>query len=499
MSIRSLLTCEQRTAATTPAARSFIVAAPGSGKTTVAAERFGVIRYDTPGDLRRILALSFTRSARGELAARIRRRWGSKALSWPHQALTLDTLHCEILTFLLRRGVISWMGHHTELAVLDTWRGQTGARWMSEDMGYRRIAVLRGTNVRSFGVKVARSDYYIGAKKPFEEHLAAGRCTHTEVRQIVAAALRHDKLRAQVANYLAATTKAVIVDEVFDANELDLDLVRLAAAAGISTTVIGDPWQALYDFRGARPELVPQLVEHEEFESFPVTTSFRFETPGMIRIADLARAGQSIILESTPDASECDVVLSHKWDDLWSGPDCILPLSFGRLDNQTDAAIALLLDRLIQGHFGHSAIYADEAAALLGLDPDLLRADGAAVIGSVLEVLRPGSPQAASDAIAALRAALRELGSPRQLRRIPGEGEATQQARLLALARRMDMPHPVAGMTVHQAKGREWPVVGVRLDDTEMTRLTAGLKQHQFHDRVLYVALTRAARKVVRC
>lgn len=61
MSTRSRLTSEQQAAATTSSTRAFIVAAPGSGKTTVAAERFGVIRYDTPADLRRILALSFTK------------------------------------------------------------------------------------------------------------------------------------------------------------------------------------------------------------------------------------------------------------------------------------------------------------------------------------------------------------------------------------------------------------------------------------------------------
>lgn len=217
MPARSPLTCEQRTAATTTAARAFIVAAPGSGKTTVAAERFGVIRYDTPADLRRILALSFTRSARGELATRIRRRWGGTALSWPHRAFTLDTLHCEILAFLLRRRVISWMGDHTELTVLDTWRGQAGARWMSKDMDYRRVAVMYGTNVGSRGVRITRPDYNIGARRQFEEHLAAGRCTHTEVRQIIAAVLRRAGLRGEVANYLTSTTKAMIVDEVFDA------------------------------------------------------------------------------------------------------------------------------------------------------------------------------------------------------------------------------------------------------------------------------------------
>jgi DNA helicase-2/ATP-dependent DNA helicase PcrA len=79
-----------------------------------------------------------------------------------------------------------------------------------------------------------------------------------------------------------------------------------------------------------------------------------------------------------------------------------------------------------------------------------------------------------------------------------GGGEEVQQGRLLALARRPRQSHVVAGMTVHQAKGREWPVVGLRLRDGDVARLGAGLK-HSFDGRVLYVALTRAAQKVVRC
>jgi DNA helicase-2/ATP-dependent DNA helicase PcrA len=218
----------------------------------------------------------------------------------------------------------------------------------------------------------------------------------------------------------------------------------------------------------------------------------------MVHIAESARAGLSIRLDETADATECDVVLAHHWDTLWSGTDYILPLSFGRLDNQTEAAIALLLDRFVRGHFGRSAIYADEAAALLGLDPDRVRADGS-LLGLVLERLRPGTPEAAAAALTGVRAALKLLGSPRQLRSMPKDREAVQRNRLLALARRMNQTRVIPGMTVHQAKGREWPVVGVRLSDTEVARLQAGLVQDQFDDRVLYVAITRAERRAVRC
>jgi len=498
MPMRSPLTCEQRTAATAVAARVYIEAGPGSGKTTVAAERFGVLRYGTSADLRRILALSFTRSACSELEVRIRRRWGSSALSWPHQALTLDALHCEILGFLLRRGTISWMGRHTELTVLDTWRGQTGARWMSSGTNYKRVATLYGTVVRSDGKKVTSPGYYISQKGPFETHLAAGRCTHAEVRQVIRAALRSPELRVGITKYLTDTVKGVIIDEVFDADLLDLEVIHLIASAGISTTIIGDPWQALYDFRGARPELVSELVKLDSFDCFSVESSFRFKTQEMIRIAAEARSGKPIFLNEAADAAECNIVLAHQWDTLWAGPDCVLPFSFGRLDNQTDAAVTLLLDRLIQSRFGQPAINATEAAVLLGLDQDRLRND-AALIDLVLMAVRQGTVEAATAAIDALRNILRALGSPARLPRLKQESEKLLHNRLLNLARRMQQSHVVAGISVHQAKGREWPTVGIRLTDPERARLAAGLQYDRPDDRLLYVALTRAAQTVVCC
>jgi DNA helicase-2/ATP-dependent DNA helicase PcrA len=73
-------------------AYTYIEAAPGSGKTTVAAERFGILRFSPNRDDRAVVAVSFTRSATAELGQRIRRRWGPSALAWPHRVVTLDTV-----------------------------------------------------------------------------------------------------------------------------------------------------------------------------------------------------------------------------------------------------------------------------------------------------------------------------------------------------------------------------------------------------------------------
>src|SRR4051794_39451618 len=102
------LTDEQKNAVGATAERLFIEAAPGAGKTTVAAERYGVLRFNRFGAYRSITAVSFTRSATGELQRRVRSRWGSTALSWPHGVLTIDALVCSIVEYLLRQHVIRW-------------------------------------------------------------------------------------------------------------------------------------------------------------------------------------------------------------------------------------------------------------------------------------------------------------------------------------------------------------------------------------------------------
>ncbi|MFF3656294.1 3'-5' exonuclease [Streptomyces olivochromogenes] len=50
----------------------------------------------------------------------------------------------------------------------------------------------------------------------------------------------------------------------------------------------------------------------------------------------------------------------------------------------------------------------------------------------------------------------------------------------------------VPGLTAHQAKGREWDHVGVRLTSAERATLRQGLSPNSEDHRKLYVALTRA-------
>ena len=160
MPARRPLTSEQRHAAASPVTHAFIVAAPGSGKTTVAAERYGIHRFLDGQPGLRTLGLSFARSATQELRHRVQGRWGAQAITWPHEIQTLDSLLYELIRHLLVTGAVRWPGGHTELVVLDTWRGQTGARYLLAEQGWRRVAALNGDSVGSTGSRITHGAWY---------------------------------------------------------------------------------------------------------------------------------------------------------------------------------------------------------------------------------------------------------------------------------------------------------------------------------------------------
>ena len=69
----------------------------------------------------------------------------------------------------------------------------------------------------------------------------------------------------QSAECLAGSMAHLIVDEAFDMNPLDIAVVRSAIHAGVPTTIVGDQWQSLYEFRGSSPKEVRTLLNAQEF------------------------------------------------------------------------------------------------------------------------------------------------------------------------------------------------------------------------------------------
>lgn len=490
------LTAQQRHAAATPSKNVFIEAGPGTGKTTVSAQRFGVQLFaaEYRHDPRAVVAVSFTRSATYNLRRRVQRLWGSAALAWPNRIVTLDTIMSDLLHHLLRRGLIEWPDAkklwpdgNIELDVRDSWASCGGT--VSTRSIYR--LELHGQTIQLRAGFAEKHANRVPAVQ-IVPLLRQGICTHDDVRAILALALRDSACTDRVRQRLADTIRALVVDEVFDANDLDITIIEAAVSSGAAVTLVGDPWQALYLFRGAKPHVVPDLLKRTGIRTLPLTRSFRWQTDEQRDLAAGLRAGSGIILPNGP--AEMDVVLALFWKDLWEVGGGVLPLAFHSFKGGfEEAAATLLLNHVTRNIFDMDATYLGDALTALNIqERDVLRQlePGLQV---VIETLRPGSPAAVKAAYLQLVEVVGTV-SARQLR-LP---HAAHTGRLARLQERMSFAgRPVPGLTTHQAKGGEWDIVAVRLRDSERAALAAGLSSTEDTHRKIYVACTRARYQTV--
>ncbi|OKJ92942.1 UvrD-helicase domain-containing protein [Amycolatopsis sp. CB00013] len=482
------LTNEQAAASGSLERRLFIDAGPGTGKTTVAAQRFGALRFapESRTDHRAIIAVSFTRAATWTLKQRVRRIWGPAALTWPHRIVTLDTIMCDLMHDLLRAGLLRWPNGHTELTVIDSWSALAQTKWTKKT--YK-------VYVDAADVKFVKVNLEGGARVPLTEigkHLAEGICTHQDVRDALENALKNETMAAHSRDRLKVSAKALIVDEVFDANDLDIAIIELATQAGLSVTLVGDPWQALYMFRGARPDAIPALLARTGITTLALTESFRWRGPMQRKLAANLREGHGVTLDLTAsDALEgkVDVALATEWKPLWQASDGILPLAFHSFKGGIEeAAATLLLNHVTRSALGENATYLADALMTLSINAP----DAAEQLNNELHQVVETLVGSEKDPVRAAYAKLAEITasfSPRRLRR----AHAAHTIRLKLIAARLEQrARLIPGLTTHQAKGGEWDAVGVVLSRLEQARLQGGLTHEQDTDRKLYVACTRA-------
>jgi DNA helicase-2/ATP-dependent DNA helicase PcrA len=483
------LTSEQRLAAATRTPNIFIEAGPGTGKTTVSAHRFAVQRFgpEFRTDGRAVVAVSFTRAATKNLVRRVQRLWGPSAISWPHRVVTLDTVMCDLVHDLLQAGMLRWPNGHTTLNVHDSWASFSGSTWNRTAYA----VVVDGTEVAIKQGWVARSRSSIPATVSVPL-LLGGTCTHEDIRDVLEQALANPRFSAFVSARLQAGIRSLVVDEVFDANDLDIAIVEAAINAGIAVTMVGDPWQALYVFRGARPEVVPQLLERTGIRSLSLTQSFRWKDTKQQVLAQRLRAGQPVTLpvqDHHGGICGVDVVLALMWKPLWDLGGGVLPLAFHAFKGGTEeAAATLLLNHVTRNIFSLDATYLNDALTALAItDRDVPRQLESELQG-VAAMLRIRGRPALNAAYNRLLEIVRTV-SPRTLR--PAHHSHTH--RLALIQDRLAHPgRPVPGLTTHRAKGGEWDAVGVRITDGERHALAGGLSVAEDTHRKLYVACTRA-------
>ena len=259
------LTPEQRDAVTTAADPLCIIAGAGSGKTRVLTRR--IAWHATEGDIdpRRVLALTFTRRAAGELRARTRRLG-------------------------LREEVAAGTFHAAALAMLRRFWDQSGRR--HPGLVDRRMRFLASTNPKLDRMTVADLDAEIGwararlvtpdaygaaaaaaGRRPprsadfvAKAYAAYGEAKHA--RKMIdfddVLALCHATLQRETgfADAQRWRHRHLFVDELQDVNPLQFAMLQALRGPGSTLVVVGDPHQAIYGWNGADPGFINQIDEH---------------------------------------------------------------------------------------------------------------------------------------------------------------------------------------------------------------------------------------------
>ena len=509
------LDAEQRAAATLPDGPAQVIAPAGSGKTTTLIARLGVL-LDRGVSAERIAVVTFNREAAAELSARIASRLG------PHipgaEGIEVRTLHALARQVLLgAHGAVNLLADRLPLLRIARRRALERA---SPEAGPIPDAAALDTIVSAWKIE--------GRPPPPEAQTAL-----SIFASLLAArgALDFDDLVVRAVELLEqdATERLrwqsrfshVAVDEFQDVDAAQLRLVRILAEPQQNLFVVGDDDQTIYAWRLADvrrilrfSELYPsalrvQLATNYRCPPTVVSASRKLVAVNAERFEKRIEAApdrrpdaSAVLMVSTSDSAWPDRVAELAIAESASGRCCCLARTRAEL---TPVALAFVRAGQVHASTLPTPLETESVRALLDIARRMAPADlpfrslvrARAVRGwrrADRDDALGDEDHAAIDALLGWAAAF-----PRLDLFLAAADRVT--ARLAALR---DPGAPIELVTVHGAKGREWPtvvVIGFEEDRFPNRRALLGAEDPdraiEEERRLAYVALTRATRRLI--
>lgn len=257
-----------------------VVAGAGSGKTRVLAHRYAYLVNDlgiSPGN---ILCLTFTNKAAQEMKSRI-----SKMVDRGSVNDFICTIHSFCVKFLRRE--IYRIGYPKNFTVIDEEDAKQLAKQAMEEFGIDR----RKLTAERFLTKVAALKGY-NIDQYIQRHLlpaSSPECPDAQVRyirlQLKQYVLDYDDLIyftiyilnhfPDAREYWTDKLNYIMVDEVQDCSADDWKLLNILAEKHGNLFVVGDPDQAIYEWRGGNPSIFVKfkadtdVILNENYRSTP--------------------------------------------------------------------------------------------------------------------------------------------------------------------------------------------------------------------------------------
>ena len=256
------LNSRQREAVEATEGRIRVVAGAGTGKTKALTHRYAYLVNVLGIDPANILCLTFTNKAAAEMRSRI----ATMVHSGDYNDFTC-TIHGFCVKFL--RKEIYRIGFPKSFAVLDEEDSKAIAKQAMDEMGIKRTEKTVKQFLTAIGADKALNGYIGTYMLPgsviTDQMRRCSRLAGYVSRQMKHYALDFDDLMnvtkyildhfPEASDHWQRELNYIMVDEAQDCNLDDWDLIERLSAFHRNLFVVGDPDQAIYQWRGARPDL----------------------------------------------------------------------------------------------------------------------------------------------------------------------------------------------------------------------------------------------------
>ncbi len=268
-----------------------VLAGPGSGKTLVLTLRVARLIRETPGRKFRVLGLTFTNKAADEMRRRVADQLGEDA----HRP-RLTTFHEYAINILRQHG--GRMGLHPSLTVLTEEKdrlivlrkafesiGSSAPSAWSEKGLLRKMEVLMRDGIDPKFDAVSDDDELLRrAYAGYLDLMAESNCLDFPSSLILCHRLFRE--RPIFARDQRIIYPYVCVDEYQDVNRAQDRLLRAVYPdRSANLFVVADDDQTIYEWNGASPRLLKELVAHFEMQVMQLPESFRCPAP-VLRMAN---------------------------------------------------------------------------------------------------------------------------------------------------------------------------------------------------------------------
>ncbi len=255
-----------------------IFAGAGSGKTRVLTHRIALLLGRKKIAPDRILAVTFTNKAAGEMKTRLERMVGASA-----RDLWVGTFHAMCVRILRRDG--SKAGISPSFAIIDDADQRQLVKDILDDLDYDERQLAPGACLHEIS-KAKNSlvwpDKYHESQTSFLGERMANVYTEYERRLRESNSLDFDDLIVRTIDLLERDEKVrekyqnkfeyILVDEYQDVNIAQYRLIALLGAKHKNVTVVGDDDQSIYSWRGSDYRMILRFEE-----DFPGAKVFKLE------------------------------------------------------------------------------------------------------------------------------------------------------------------------------------------------------------------------------